>query len=68
MAAPRWGSSPKPSAMRPQRGSRAMSSMGVKVQWMAALAASRAATAAACSTISGSQLAAWASGMGKTVR
>ncbi len=32
MAAPRYGSSPEPSAMRPQRGSRAISTIGANVQ------------------------------------
>src|SRR2546422_7712480 len=68
MADPRYGSSPEPSAMRPQRGSRAISTMGANVQWRPAAAASRAATRAAASTASGSHEAASPSGIGKMVR
>ena len=45
IALPRKGSSPAPSAMRPQRGSRAMSTMGAKNQLMPAVDASTAADA-----------------------
>ena len=44
-AAPRYGSSPAASVIRPQRGSRAMSIIGAKAQWMPTARASRAATA-----------------------
>ena len=54
--------------MRPQRASRAMSTMGAKVQWMPAARASRAATAAARSWTEGSHEAAIARGTGKIVR
>jgi hypothetical protein len=54
--------------MRPQRASRAMSTIGAKVQWMPAARASFAATAAARSWTEGSQDAAMASGTGKIVR
>ena len=64
----RCGSSPNPSAIRPQRGSRAMSIIGAKVHWKPAPAASSAATAAAAATRSGSHAAAWPSGIGKMVR
>ena len=68
MAAPRNGSSPAPSTIRPHRASRATSTMGAKVQWMPAARASRAATAAARSWTEGSHEAARASGTGKMVR
>ena len=54
--------------MRPQRASRAMSTMGAKVQWMPAARASLAAMVAARSWTEGSQEAAIASGTGKIVR
>ena len=46
----------------------AMSSIGAKVQWIPAADVSRAATRAACSTRSGSQLADCPRGIGNTVR
>ena len=67
-AAPSTGSSPAPSMMRPQRGSRAMSTIGANVQWIPTARASRAATAWPRSMISGSQEAAMAIGTGKIVR
>ena len=54
--------------MRPQRASRATSTMGAKVQCRPAAVASSAATCAAASTAAGSQLEASASGTGKVVR
>ncbi len=54
--------------MRPQRASRAMSSIGANVQWIPAARASFAATAAARSWTDGSHDAAIASGTGKIVR
>jgi hypothetical protein len=68
IAAPRYGSSPAPSTMRPQRASRAMSTIGPNVQWMPAARASFAATAAARSWTDGSHEAAMARGTGKIVR
>ena len=68
MAEPRYGSSPAPSTMRPQRGSRAMSSIGAKAQWMPTARASAALIACAFSTSAGSQDAASAMGTGKMVR
>ena len=68
MAAPRQGSSPAPSTMRPQRVSRAMSSIGPKVQCRPAARASLAATACARSVTAGSHDEARASGTGKIVR
>jgi hypothetical protein len=53
--------------MRPQRGSREMSSIGAKVQFTPAAAASSAATRAPCLTRPGFQLAACPSGNGMTV-
>ena len=53
--------------MRPQRGSREMSSIGAKVQLTPAAAASSAATLAPSRTTSGFQVAAWPSGMRITV-
>ena len=44
-ADPRYGSSPALSTIRPQRGSRAMSTIGANAQWIPAARASRAATA-----------------------
>ena len=67
-AAPRKGSSPAPSMIRPQRGSRAMSTIGAKVQWIPTARASRAATDWPCSMVSGSQDAAIAIGTGRIVR
>ena len=67
-AAPRYGSSPAPSMIRPQRGSRAMSTIGAKVQWMPTARASRAATDWPRSIVSGSHDAAIAIGTGKIVR
>src|SRR5260370_38711035 len=64
---PRRGSSPKLSATRPQRGSRAISIIGAKVHRMPSAAASRAACRDACSTSPGSHVAACANGMGKMV-
>lgn len=66
--APRNGSSPAPSMIRPQRGSRAMSTMGAKVQRTPAEAASAAAMLAARSAAAGSHAAASPSGTGKMVR
>ena len=54
--------------IRPQRGSRAMSTIGANVQWMPTARASRAATACPCSMVSGSHEAAIAIGTGKMVR
>ena len=54
--------------MRPQRGSRAMSTIGANAQWMPTARASRAATAWPGSITSGSQDAAMAIGTGKIVR
>ena len=68
IADPRQGSSPAPSTIRPQRASRAMSTIGAKVQWMPAARASLAATSAARSGTDGSQDAAMPSGIGKIVR
>ena len=53
MREPRKGSSPAPSMMRPQRGSRAMSTMGAKAHWMPVARASRAAMDWACSASCG---------------
>ncbi len=64
----RYGSSPRLSAMRPQRGSRAMSIIGAKVQLTPAAAASSAAMRAPSRTRSGLNVAAWPSGIGSTVR
>src|ERR1041385_4360808 len=68
MALPRYGSSPEPSTMRPQRGSRATSTIGAKVQCTPLADASMAATWADRSAAAGFQLAASASGTGKMVR
>src|SRR5215212_7224813 len=57
-ADPRYGSSPAPSIIRPQRGSRAMSTIGANAQWMPTALASRAATVWPRSIVSGSQEAA----------
>jgi hypothetical protein len=65
---PRNGSSPAPSMMRPQRGSRAISTIGENVHRMPSAEASRAATREARSTTSGSQVAASANGIGNVVR
>ena len=54
--------------MRPQRGSRAMSTIGEKVHRTPPAAASFAATVAARVDSAGSKVAAWPSGMGKMVR
>ena len=54
--------------MRPQRGSRAMSTIGANVQCTPTLRASAAAIAASRSANCGSQLAAPPSGIGKIVR
>ena len=54
--------------MRPQRGSRAMSTIGAKAQGMPTARASRAATACPRSIVSGSQDAASPIGTGKIVR
>ncbi len=67
-AAPRYGSSPAPSTIRPQRGSRAMSTIGANAQWMPTARASRAATACPASMVAGSQEAAMAIGTGRIVR
>jgi hypothetical protein len=65
---PNTGSSPAPSTTRPQRGSRATSTIGANVQCTPCAAASAAATRAAPATAAESNVAAWASGTGKTVR
>mmetsp|Transcript_35901 Transcript_35901/g.101056 ORF Transcript_35901/g.101056 Transcript_35901/m.101056 type:complete len:272 (+) Transcript_35901:1621-2436(+) len=65
---PRWTSSPEPSATRPQRWSRATSTIGAKVQWMPRAVASSAVARAVRRASSGSKLAASPRGMGKTVR
>src|ERR1044072_214030 len=57
MAMPRYGASPAPSAMRPQRASRATSTIGAKVQWIPAARASVPATYAARAAVAGSKLA-----------
>ena len=54
--------------MRPQRASRATSTIGAKVQWMPTARASRAATSAARSGTEGSHEAAIPIGIGKIVR
>ena len=54
--------------MRPQRASRAMSTMGENVQRTPVAEASRAAMRAVCSTSDGSQVEASASGTGNVVR
>ena len=64
---PRKGSSPLPSAMRPQRGSRAMSTIGLNVQQMPLALASMAAIRADCSIADMFQVAAKPKGMGKVV-
>ncbi|VXD00821.1 conserved hypothetical protein [Sphingomonas sp. 8AM] len=61
-------SSPDPSTARPQRASRAMSTIGAKVQSIPDADASTAAARAVRRASSGSKLAASASGTGKTVR
>ncbi len=66
--APRYGSSPAPSMIRPHRASRAMSTIGANVQWMPAAAASVAPMRADRSIAARSQLAASPSGIGKIVR
>ena len=66
--APRYGSSPAPSMIRPHRASHETSTMGAKVQWRPAAAASVAAMRADCSIAAGSQLAASPSGVGNIVR
>ena len=68
IAAPRNGSSPAPSTTRPQRASRAISTIGAKVQWTPWADASTAATRAAPSTATVSKLAASARETGKMVR
>src|ERR1041385_93371 len=65
---PRYGSSPEPSAIRPQRGSRAMSTIGAYVQLMPAAAASWPAARAVASATSGSKAPASPSGIGKIAR
>ena len=66
--APRYGSSPEPSMIRPQRASQATSTIGAKVQWTPAAAASVAAMRADASIAARSQLAASPSGVGNIVR
>jgi len=68
MSDPRYGSSPEPSAMRPQRGSRAMSTIGAYVQLIPNAAASCPAARAVASAASGSNELASPSGIGKIVR
>ena len=63
----RYGSSPAPSEMRPQRGSRAMSSIGEKASITPARVASLAEISTARPTSSGSKEQAQPSGMGNTV-
>src|SRR5271166_2461018 len=65
--APRYGSSPAPSTIRPQRASRAMSTVGANVQLMPAARASRAAIVCPRSTSDGSHVADIASGGGNIV-
>ena len=60
--------SPLPSAIRPQRGSRATSSIGANTQLMPAAAASRAEMRSASRIAARSKLAACPSGIGKMVR
>ena len=67
MADPKKGSSPLPSLMRPHRGSRQMSTMGLKVQQMPSAVASIEAMRAELRMASISQLIDMAKGMGKTV-
>ncbi len=67
-AEPRNGSSPAPSTTRPQRASRAMSTIGAKSQSIPCAVASSAATRAQRSARATSQLAASARGTGKMVR
>ena len=59
---------PTPPTIRPQRGSRAMSTIGAKAQRTPAADASAAAIRADRSTAAGSQLLASPSGIGKIVR
>ena len=54
--------------IRPHRASQATSTIGAKVQWTPAAAASVAAMRADCSIAAMSQLAASPSGVGKIVR
>ena len=67
MQASRNGSSPAPSEMRPQRGSRAMSSMGAKASITPARVASLAEISVARRTRSGSKEQDQPSGIGKMV-
>ena len=67
IALPKKGSSPAPSATLPQRGSRAISTIGEKVQFNPSAVASNAAILADFSIIPKSQLADSASGIGKAV-
>ena len=67
-ADPKKGSSPAPSLTLPQRGSRAMSTIGEKVQLSPSAVASTAATLAVCSTKSMFHVQLNPSGMGKMVR
>ena len=62
------GSSPGPSAVRPQRGSRDTSSIGAKVIASPSAAPSRAASRAVRSQRASSKMPASASGIGKSVR
>ena len=62
------GSSPGPSTMRPQRGSRATSSIGAKVMASPSAAASTAASRAERLPVAGSKVEASASGIGNMVR
>ncbi|MNE87761.1 hypothetical protein D3C80_1849980 [compost metagenome] len=62
------GSSPKPSEVRPQRGSREMSTVGAKVMSRPSALASSAAMRALFSMASRSQLEARPRPMGKVVR
>ena len=63
----RYGSSPAPSAIRPQRGSCVTSIIGAYVQVMPLRLASAAETTASVLATPGSKLDAWPSGIGKLV-
>ena len=64
---PRYGSSPAPSAMRPHRGSRLMSTIGLNVQLMPDADISTAAVRAAASMAGMFQVHDMPSGIGNTV-
>ena len=67
-AAPRYGSSPEASAIRPQRGSWETSTIGAYVCLMPTVAVSRAAIVSPAVATDGSKLLASPSGIGKIVR